>query len=163
MDINTGERLGFNEAGELQIKSPYLMSGYHNDNSAFVEGGWLKTGDIVSIDEDFCFTVLDRLSEIINCNGWYVSPTTIEAILKTHPAVQEAVVFGERQEEGGERPVAFVSFKQGYETDTINEIDAFINERVDEKNRVTVRFVDAMPVTHTGKVNRRFFKDFLLG
>lgn len=141
------------------------MSGYHNGNSSpFDEDGWLKTGDIVSIDEDFCFTVLDRLSEIINCNGWYVSPTAIEAVIKAHPAVEEAVVLGERHEDAGERPVAFVSFKQGYEISE-SEIEAFINERVDEKNRLRggVRYVDAMPLTHTGKVNRRFFKDFVLG
>lgn len=143
------------------------MSGYHNGNinNAFDEDGWLKTGDVVCIDEDFCFFVIDRLSEIINCNGWYVSPTAIEATLRTHPAVQEAVVIGVPQKEGGEKPMAFVSVKRGYETITSTEIIAFVNERVDEKSKLTggVRFVKTFPLTPTGKISRRHLKNTLIG
>lgn len=138
------------------------MSGYHNNSTitAFDEDGWLKTGDVVYIDEDFCFFVVDRLSELIKCKGWYVSPIAIEAILKTHFAVDEAVVVGVTHKEDGERPTGFVLLKPGYRI-TANEIENFVNEGVDKNSKLTggVKFVESFTLTPTGKINRKQLKD----
>lgn len=167
MDINTGKCLGFNRQGELRLKSPYLMSGYHNKDQigAFDEDGWLMTGDIVYLDEDFCFFIVGRLSEMITCKGWSVIPTVLEMIIKTHPAVDEAVVLGVPHDEEGARPLACVTLKQGHGiTITEDELTVFVNERVDENNWLTggVRFVESFVRTPTGKINRKQLKDTII-
>lgn len=170
MDINTGKCLGFNLQGELRLKSSYLMSGYHNKDQmgAIDEDGWLMTGDIVYFDEEFCFFIVGRLSEMISCKGgWSVIPTLLEMVIKTHPAVDEAVVFGitHDDDDEGARPMACVTLKQGYDTTiTEDELTVFVNERVDENNWLTggVRFVESFARTPTGKINRKQLKDTII-
>lgn len=70
--------------------------------------GWLRTGDVASIDGDGFLTLHDRLKELIKVNGFQVAPAEIEAVLLTHPQTADAAVVGRPDEEAGERPVAHV-------------------------------------------------------
>lgn len=164
MDPESGVILGFNCPGELRVKSKFLMNGYHNIDSsiAFDESGFLKTGDVVYYDEEFCFYVVDRIKEMIKYRSWHVVPAILEEILLTHPAVSAAVVVGIPDNEDGEHPMACVILKQGITGVSENEIRNYVDDRVDERKKLRggVIFVKSFPTTVTGKISRRLLKNF---
>lgn len=163
--METGKNVGFNQPGELRLHSEYLMKGYHNLNStsAYDEEGWLKTGDIVYYDRDFCFYVLDRIKEVIKYRIWHVAPAFLERILNSHPAVDASVVVGIPNEKDGEHPLACVMLKQN--TGVIDEIEIrkFVDQKVDDQKKLRggVKFFDSFPLTPTGKIARRKLRESL--
>lgn len=112
IDCASGRDAGPGQAGELLIRTPGMMRGYHGDDQATAAtidpGGWLHTGDVVIADRDGWFRVIDRVKELIKYKGSQVAPTALEAILLTHRAVADAAVIGSPDEEAGEIPTAFV-------------------------------------------------------
>jgi len=76
-------------------------------------GGWLRTGDVVTVDSDGFTTIVDRAKELIITGGFNVSPTEVETALRLHPAVVDAAVFGKPLERGGEMVVAAIELKPG--------------------------------------------------
>lgn len=163
MDTETGDILGPNLQGELYVKSPFLMKGYYNLDAsvAFDKDGFLKSGDVVYYDEEFCFFVVDRVKEMLKYRSWHVPPAILEEILLTHPAISAAVVVGVPNEEDGEHPMACVILKP--ETKDIKEEDIrkYVDERVDDKKKLRggVVFLKSFPMTATGKISRRLLKD----
>ena len=105
------------EPGELLLKGPQIFQGYWNrpDETvkALLPDGWLRTGDIVTVDEDGFTTIVDRAKELIITGGFNVSPSEVEAALRVHPDVVDAAVFGKPLERGGEMVVAAVELKAG--------------------------------------------------
>lgn len=103
------------EPGELLIKGPQVFQGYWNDPeetaATLLPDGWLRTGDIVTVDEDGFTTIVDRAKEIIITGGFNVSPSEVEAVLRLHPSVVDAAVFGKALERGGEMVVAAVEIE----------------------------------------------------
>lgn len=163
VDVETGRILGPNEPGELRIKSKFLMNGYHNLDAsvAFDEDGFMKTGDIVYYDEEFCFFIVDRLKEMLKYRSWHVAPALLEDILLTHPAVSSAVVVGVPDKEDGQHPMACVILKQGVKGVTEEQIRNYVDERVDDRKKLRggVVFVESFPRTVTGKISRRMLRD----
>ena len=103
--------------GELLLKGPQVFQGYWNnpeDTAAtLLPGGWLRTGDIVTVDPDGFTTIVDRAKELIITGGFNVSPSEVEAVLRLHPSVTDAAVIGKPLERGGEMVVAAVELDPG--------------------------------------------------
>lgn len=100
------------EPGELLLKGPQVFAGYWNNPeetaATLLPGGWLRTGDIVTVDADGFTTIVDRAKELIITGGFNVSPSEVEAVLRLHPSVTDAAVIGKPLERGGEMVVAAV-------------------------------------------------------
>lgn len=102
----TGKILGPYEEGELCFKGKIIMKGYVGNEAATKEtiddDGWLHTGDVGYFDNDYHFYIVDRLKELIKYKGFQVAPAELEAILLSHPKVQDAAVIGKPDEASGE-------------------------------------------------------------
>ncbi len=98
-------------SGELWIRGPQVMRGYLENPAAtadaIVEDGWLRTGDVVQIDESGTVWVVDRLKEIIKYKGYQIAPAELEAVLREHPLVIDVAVIGVADTVAGEIPKAF--------------------------------------------------------
>jgi enoyl-CoA hydratase/carnithine racemase len=143
--------------GELWLKGPQVMSGYLNrpdeTAAAFADGGWLRTGDIATVDGAGRFAIADRVKELIKHKGFQVAPSEIEGVLLSHPAVADCAVVPSPDDESGEVPKAFVVRKGEV---TAEELIDFVAERVTSYKRVRdVQFVDVIPRSAAGKVLRR--------
>ena len=133
-----------------------MFQGYWNNPEAtaeaMTEDGWLRTGDLVTLDEDGFATIVDRKKEIIITGGFNVSPSEVERVLREHPAIEEAAVVGIRQERGDEKVVAAV-IASG-EIDEA-EVRAWAKERLSAykvPRRIVV--VEDLPRSLIGKVLR---------
>ncbi|TFD54035.1 long-chain fatty acid--CoA ligase [Cryobacterium frigoriphilum] len=103
------------EPGELLLKGPQVFQGYWNNPeetaAALLPGGWLRTGDVVTVDPDGFTTIVDRAKELVITGGFNVSPSEVETVLRLHPSVVDAAVFGKPLERGGEMVVAAVELE----------------------------------------------------
>ena len=146
------------EPGELIAQGPQVMPGYWNrpdaDESAFVDG-WLRTGDVATIDEDGFVRIVDRLKDMISVGGFKVFPSQVEAVLYHHPAVREALVIGMPDTYSGERPRAYVSLNADAGIDGAGLRD-WLNPQLGKHERVDAVVVrDALPKTMIGKLSRK--------
>lgn len=109
------------QPGELLLKGPQVFQGYWNEPEetaqSLLPGGWLRTGDVVTVDQDGFATIVDRAKELVITGGFNVSPSEVEAVLRLHPTVVDAAVFGKPLERGGEMVVAAVELEPGTEFD----------------------------------------------
>ena len=108
------------EPGELLVKGPQVFPGYWRNAEATAEifhDGWLRTGDVVRQDADGFLHVVDRIKEMIVTGGFNVSPSEVEAVLRTAPGVADCAVVGRRGADGGEQVVAAVICDPGTELD----------------------------------------------
>lgn len=152
-----------NEVGELLVRGNHVMKGYLNNkeatDAAFVKGNWLRTGDMVSYDENGLCYVKDRLEELIKVKGYQVAPAELEEILRTHPHIQDAAVIGVPHELYGEVPKAFIVKKKGVLLKD-SDVHGFIEKQIAEYKRLRggVQFVENVPKSSTGKILRRELK-----
>lgn len=158
VDIETLEDVPQGEAGELLVRGPQVMQGYLNNKEAtdetFVEGGWLRTGDVARVDEDGFFFIVDRAKEVIKYKGYQVAPAELEALLLTHEAIADAGVVGVDRD-GLEIPRAFIVLQNGAELTEENIIE-WVAERVTPYKKVrAVTFLDEIPKNPTGKILRK--------
>ena len=147
--------------GEIWVRGPQVMIGYLNRPDAtrdmVTEDGWLRTGDIGHADEDGDFFIVDRLKELIKYKGMQVAPAELESVLLSHPSVADAAVVGERDEEAGEIPRAFVVLKGPA---TATGLMAFVAGRVASYKKIRrLDFIDAIPKSPSGKILRRLLRD----
>lgn len=159
VSLEDGRELDAGEIGELLTFGPQVMKGYWNTPEATAEtlpgGGWIRTGDIVQMDEEGYVTILDRKKEMIKYKGYQVAPAELEALLLEHPAVMDSAVIPKRDAESGEVPKAFVLLRQGQQA-SAEEIMRFVEERVAPYKKVReIEFVEAIPKTPSGKILRR--------
>ncbi|MSP24873.1 MAG: long-chain fatty acid--CoA ligase [Myxococcales bacterium] len=144
--------------GELCIKGHNVMKGYYKRPEATLEamtGGWFRSGDIATKDEDGYYFIVDRKKDMVLRGGFNVYPREIEEVLYRHPAIAEAAVIGIPHESLGEDVLAVVSLKSGA-TATGDELIAFCKERLATyKYPRSVRFVTALPKGPTGKILKR--------
>ena len=99
-------------AGELQVQSPWTASAYYRSEPTdehFTPDGWLRTGDIATIDAQGYMQIVDRAKALIRSGGESISSVALEAALLKHPYVMEAAVIGVPSEKWGERPLAVVA------------------------------------------------------
>ena len=103
------------QPGELLLQGPQVFQGYWNDPEetakTLLPDGWLRTGDIVTVDDDGFTTIVDRAKELIITGGFNVAPSEVEAVLRLHPSVSDAAVVGKPLERGGEMVVAAVELE----------------------------------------------------
>ncbi|RZC39259.1 AMP-binding domain containing protein [Asbolus verrucosus] len=148
---DTNEILGPNQKGEIWVKSPSTMRGYfkREDSDCFDDDGFLRTEDVGYYDEDECFYVVGRITQMIKYQSSYIQPYSIEAVLMEHPAVTDAAVFGIPQGEE-QVPAACIVLNSDV---SAQEIETFVEERVSdaEKLRGGIAFVASLPKTPSGK------------
>jgi long-chain acyl-CoA synthetase len=146
------------EPGEIVISGPQIMKGYWNrpdsDAKVFVDG-WLRTGDVGTIDEAGYIRIVDRLKDMISVGGFKVFPSQVEAVLYRHPAVKEALVIGIPDPYRGESPKAFVTLADGAEA-TPEALKDWLNPQVGKHERVVaVEIRPSLPKTLVGKLSRK--------
>jgi len=163
VDPATGENLGLDQDGEICVRGPHVMKGYHNNEAATAATidaeGWLHTGDVGHVDADGHVYVVDRLKELIKYKGFQVPPAELEGLLLTHPAVADAAVVGRPDDEAGEIPVGFVVVKDGQDVSAA-DLQAFVADRTASYKHVReLHFVEAIPKSPSGKILRRVLRD----
>jgi fatty-acyl-CoA synthase len=153
--------------GEVVVRAPWLTRGYLKDpvsSRTLWAGGWLHTGDIAVMENDGTLKITDRLKDVIKSGGEWVSSLDVEDLILRHPAVAEAAVIGVPDPKWSERPMAIVVLKPGHTT-TAEAIKVHLRDfaakgllssyAVPEQ----VRFVDALPRTSVGKLNKRMLRE----
>ena len=154
------------ESGELLIHGPQVFQGYWNrpeeTAATLLEGGWLRTGDLVVQDEDGFVTVVDRKKEIIITGGFNVSPSEVEQVLATVPGVAASAVVGIPRGSGAEVVTAVVVLEDGasFDEDAARET---AREHLAEYKRPSAYSVwEELPTSLIGKVLRRRVRDTLI-
>ncbi len=150
------------EPGELVVTGPQIMRGYwqrpDTDDTSFVDG-WLRTGDVATIDADGYIAIVDRLKDMIAVGGFKVFPSQIEDVLYRHPAVREAIVIGIPDAYHGELPKAFVTLNADAASDGVIEggaLKQWLNPQLGKHERVAaVEVRDSLPKTLVGKLSRK--------
>ena len=163
VDLENGTQvLGVGEVGELTIRGPQIMAGYHEqpeETKLFLRDGWLYTGDVARMDADGYFYLVDRKKDVIKVGGFQVWPKEIEVVLMKHPKVSEAAVAGVPDEEGAEVAKAWIVPKPG-EIVTEEELRKFCaNDLTRYKIPRYFEFRETLPRTTVGKVLRRILAE----
>jgi 4-hydroxybenzoate-CoA ligase len=154
-----GAEVGDGEIGELLVDAPSAGEGYWNQRSKSrrtFEGHWTRTGDKYVRDAEGRYTFCGRSDDMFKVSGIWVSPFEVESALITHPAVLEAAVVPEADPEGLLKPKAFVVLRANADTGGLQDA---LKEHVKHKIGVWkyprwIDFVDALPKTATGKIQR---------
>lgn len=147
---------GVNEIGTVAMQGPGVFSGYvsesHNRH-AFVEPGWVNSGDLGRLDEDGYLWITGRAKDLIIRGGHNIDPAPIEEILFQHPDVALGAVVGQPDAYAGELPVAYVQLKPQAQAGA-DELLAFITARTPERAAIPVHvyIVESIPLTGVGKV-----------
>ncbi len=156
------EPLPIGEIGELAIHGPQVMAGYWNrpeESAAVLREGWLRTGDLGTMDEDGFFTIMDRKKDIILAGGYNVYPREVEEVLFEHPAVKEASVLGVPDEYRGETVKAFVVLKEGWYVSEM-QLNRWCRDRLAAyKVPKQYEFRESLPLSMIGKVLKRKLKE----
>ncbi len=143
--------------GEIVVRGNAVMKGYFNDPEATavaIRDGWFHSGDAAVVHVDGYIEIRDRFKDVIISGGENISSVEVEGVLLHHPAVQEAAVVGMPHKRWGESPHAFVVLRPGA-TATEDEMKQFIHDRLAHfKTPQWVTFVDELPKTATGKVQK---------
>ncbi|HMM96292.1 long-chain-fatty-acid--CoA ligase [Phycicoccus sp.] len=154
------------ERGELLVRGPQVFSGYWNQPEetarVLLPGGWLRTGDVVVVDEDHFVTIVDRIKELIITGGFNVYPSEVEAALRTVPGVADAAAVGLPLDGGGEEVVAAVVAAPGVDLDPDAVRQASREHLAAYKVPRRVVLVDELPRSLIGKVLHRQVRDALL-
>jgi fatty-acyl-CoA synthase len=159
VDLTRGTLHGPEAVGELAVRGPNVMAGYHRMPSAtresFTEDGFLLTGDLAVVDEASYVTIVGRRKEMIIRGGYNVFPREIEDVLRMHPAVDQVCVVGVPNDVLGEMICACVIALEGAIV-TGDELKDYCGEQLaDHKVPDCVRFFDIFPMTGSGKVKRQ--------
>ncbi len=145
-------------AGELRVRANTVMQGYwHNpsETARVIQDGWLYTGDIATIDPEGYIHIVDRRKDIIISGGENISSSELEDVLYAYPGVLECCVIGRPDPVWGEAPHAVVVPKPGTVLNAPALLE-FVNTRVAGFKRIkSVAFVDALPKTGTGKIQKQ--------
>ncbi len=141
--------------GELQVRGPFITGGYHEAGAPpdkFSADGWLRTGDVASVDTLGYMRISDRTKDLIKSGGEWISSVDLENALMAHPAVAEAAVIAIPDEKWSERPLACVAFKPGQQA-TPEEMNALLLIKGFAKWQLPERYeaIEAVPRTSTGK------------
>jgi long-chain acyl-CoA synthetase len=157
-----GRELAIGEPGEICVRGPQVMAGYWNrpDETAEVMtgDGYLRSGDIGSIDAEGWLRISDRKKDMILVSGFNVFPNEVEAVLLAHPKVLEAAVVSAPDARSGEVPAAFVVRRDASLTEAelrshcAGQLTAY-------KCPKRIEFRDALPKTPVGKILRRALRD----
>jgi benzoate-CoA ligase family protein len=158
-----GDELPAGEVGRLWVKGDSLGLGYFENPEATAEafrGEWFAGGDLVSVDDDGYVTHRGRADDAIKVKGKWFRPQEVESVLLDHPTVEECAVVAISDDAGLAKPVAFVVASGVTEAEltdwALSHLEAYKHPR-------RIYFVDRLPQTHLGKVDRRALKGLATG
>jgi 4-hydroxybenzoate-CoA ligase len=160
-----GREVPDGEVGEMLVKGPSAAEGYWNQREksrSTFEGGWTRSGDKYTRDAEGYYTYQGRTDDMFKVSGIWVSPFEVESALVGHEAVLEAAVVPKEDADGLLKPKAFIVLKPG--KTAANGLDEDLKERVKAKAGVWkyprwITFVDGLPKTATGKIQRFKLRD----
>ena len=157
-DVTADER--GHRRGELLVRGPQVFSGYlkrpEETDHQLVEDGWLRTGDVVEVDETGWVTLVDRVKEMIIVGGFKVYPSSVEDHLRLMPGVADVAVVGVRTSGGDDQVVAAFVMQDGVDAPSVEQVRAHGEQRLARyalPRRVEV--LDELPRSQIGKVMRR--------
>ena len=153
----SGNEVPVGEKGEIVVKSDTLMNGYFGKPEAtamVLENGWFHTGDVGFIDEDGYLYIRDRKKDMIISGGLNIFPAEIENVIISNPAVLEVAVIGVPDPVWGESVKAVVVPKGGAEISDEDIIELCKDKLAGYKKPKSVAFVESLPKTSTGKVQK---------
>lgn len=162
-----GQPLPPGEVGELWIKSNTIFTRYFEQPEKTAEtlvDGWMKTGDMGHLDDEGYFFYSARANDTMKVSGIWVSPLEVESVLLNHLAVAECAVVGEEDAMGLTKPKAFITLRKGHEPDDdlVQELKDFVKQNLAPyKYPRTIEFIDEMPKTATGKIQRYKLKELI--
>ena len=156
-----GKELALGEIGLLWVKGDNVMLGYYQapeQTQKILVDGWLNTGDLATIDSQGRIYIQGREKDVIANKGFKIYPQEIENVLLTHPAVMAAGVVGKVDEEAGEIPVAFVALRENSSV-TEEELKTLCANNL-ASYKIPRQFIvlDKLPMTATGKVDKKKLK-----
>ena len=142
-------------AGEIQVRGPFITGSYHEvpvTADKLTADGWLRTGDVATMDAQGFVRITDRTKDLIKSGGEWISSVDLENALMAHPAIAEAAVIAVPDPRWAERPIACIVLKAG-QTAGAEVLGAYLQQRGFAKWQVPDRFevIDAIPRTSTGK------------
>jgi len=142
--------------GEIEVRGPWITGAYHRDPAPEkFHDGWLRTGDIGTIDERGFFQITDRAKDVIKSGGEWISSVELENHLMAHPGVLEAAVIGVPDPKWDERPLACVVRRPGSAV-TAEELAAFLDGKVARwQVPENWTFLDEIPKTTVGKFDKK--------
>ena len=165
VDVETGRELPRDGTaiGELQVSGPWVAGGYFrvDADGSFTGDGWLRTGDLATIDADGYLRLVDRIKDLIKSGGEWISSVELEGVIASHPDVVEVAVIARPDPRWMERPVAYVVLREGSVT-TDGELLRHITPMVakwwlpDE-----FVFLAALPKTGTGKLSKSALRELM--
>ena len=152
------------EKGEMCIKGPNVMKGYWNKPEATAANttfdGLFRTGDVATMDEDGFVYIVDRTKDMLLCSGYNVYPRVLEEAIYQHPAVREVAVIGIPDEYRGQSPKAFLTLKDGAEPVTLEQLQAFLKDKLGKHEMVHALEIRAdLPRTAVGKLSKKDLVD----
>ena len=158
-DPLSDQELGPDEVGEICVRTAQNMVGYWNQPettaATLIDGGWLRTGDGASVDEDGYVFLRDRIKDLIISGGENVYPAEVENVLASHPAVSDVAVVAVPHERWGETVKAVVVLQPGAEL-SAEDLRAFARTRLaGYKCPTSMDVVDALPRNASGKVLKK--------
>jgi long-chain acyl-CoA synthetase len=146
------------EKGEICLRGPQVMAGYWQrpeETTKTLRDGWLRTGDIGTMDEDGFSYLVDRLKEVIVSGGYKIYPRHVEDAIHRHPAVAEVTVCAMPDSYRGDVPKAFVRLKDGHEL-TESELRTFLTDKISPMEMPRqIEFRAELPKTMIGKLSKK--------
>jgi fatty-acyl-CoA synthase len=146
--------------GEIEVRGPWITGSYYrDDDAAKFHDGWLRTGDVGTLDERGFIRLTDRAKDVIKSGGEWISSMELENVLMAHPDVAEAAVIGIADEKWGERPLAAVVLRSGADV-TAEKLRAFMTEQI-PRWQLPERwcFIAEVPKTSVGKFSKRQMRE----
>jgi long-chain acyl-CoA synthetase len=145
--------------GEAVARAPWMMKEYYNApelTAQVLKDGWFHTGDLVRLDDEGYLEFIEKTSSIIVPSGGVkILPAAVEEVLLSHPAIAEAASVGVIDEYRGQIPTAFIVFKKG-QSATVDDIRDFCRQSLsDYKVPKQINFVDSLPRTESGEIDRK--------
>mgnify|MGYP001046306194 CR=1 FL=1 len=156
---NNGKEVPRGSVGEAVARAPWMMKEYHKSpelTSQVIKDGWFHTGDLVRLDEDGYLEYIEKTSSIIVPSGGVkILPAAVEEVLLRHPAVAETACIGVIDDYKGQIPTSFIVLKEGQSV-TVEEIRDFCRQSLaDYKVPKQIKFIDSMPKTGSGQIDRK--------
>ena len=160
VDPDTLAILGPGEVGEIVSSGPQLMKGYWKNQEATAKSmtsdGFFRCGDVARMDADGFVFIVDRTKDMLLCSGYNVYPRIIEEAIYAHPSVAEVCVIGLPDEYRGQMPKAFVVLKAGAPALGLDELKAFLKDKLGKHVMIGALEVRAvLPKTPVGKLSKQ--------
>jgi len=149
-------------SGELQCAGPWVTGTYYNDprsEESFTDDGWLRTGDVATVDSFGRIRLVDRTKDLIKSGGEWISSVEIENELMAHPKIREAAVVGVPHPRWSERPLACVVLEAGQEMTKQEVLDFIAPNLAKWQLPDDVVFIDEVPKTSVGKFSKKTLRD----